>query len=406
MLTRWVRTCCAAGASLLFGILRAQDFGYTNTNGTITITGYKGAGGSVVIPGTINGLPVTSIGDGALSFINLNDQSNLTGLSNMTSVIIPDTVTNLGEGAFAGCPNLATISIGKGITRIKGGAETSSWGTFQWCSSLTRVTIPDNVTNIGDGVGTRGGPFGAFSGCESLTNFIVGKGLAYLGDGTFTYCNNLLSVYFQGNAPPFGASEYPAPTSPFFNATNAIVYYLPGTSGWGPSYAGRPAVLWNPQDLSSAQQWKESQLPARGLGLQLHSMEVSSADKCEGAFKEATKARSGALAVTLNPVANSNQKQIADLAIERVEAERILAATRSAFAGDAALLDDAVRAAGEAAMRELETAVAGTDHLAVRAAIGALDVATKPFAQLRMNRAVAAQLHGVSLDEAARKVGA
>ncbi len=59
----------------------------------------------------------------------------------------------------------------------------------------------------------------------------------------------------------------------------------------------RVAVLWNPQDLSSAQQWKESQLPARALGLQLHSMEVSSADKYENAFREAMKARSGALAV-------------------------------------------------------------------------------------------------------------
>jgi molecular chaperone HscA len=94
------------------------------------------------------------------------------------------------------------------------------------------------------------------------------------------------------------------------------------------------------------------------------------------------------------------------LAVERVEAERILAATRQAFAGDAALLDDEVRTAGEAAMRELETAIAGTDHLAIRARIEALDHATKPFAQLRMNRALAAQLHGVSLDEAARKVGA
>src|SRR5438309_5807 len=174
-------TSCAMGALVLVGELHAQDFTYTNTNGTITITGYTGPGGDVVIPGTIGGLPVTSIGDGALSFINLSDQSNLTGLSNMTSVTIPDGVTNLGEGAFAGCPNLATITIGKGITSIKGGAETSSWGTFQWCSSLTRVTIPDNVTNIGDGVGTRSGPFGAFSGCDSLTNFIVGKGLAYLG---------------------------------------------------------------------------------------------------------------------------------------------------------------------------------------------------------------------------------
>ena len=247
-LTRHLEAAWAMGALVLAGELQAQDFTYTNTNGTITITGYTGPGGDVVIPGTIDALPVTSIGVSALSFINnLSDQSKLTGLSNMTSITIPDGVTNLGEGAFAGCPNLATITIGKGITSIKGGAETSSWGTFQWCSSLTRVTIPDNVTNIGDGVGTRGGPFGAFSGCDSLTNFIVGKGLAYLGDGTFTYSTNLLSVYFQGNAPAFGASDYPAPTSPFFNSSNAVVYYLPGTSGWGPSYAGRPAVLWNPQ---------------------------------------------------------------------------------------------------------------------------------------------------------------
>src|SRR5262249_23941560 len=76
----------------------------------------------------------------------------------------------------------------------------------------------------------------------------------------------------------------------------------------------RVAVLWNPQDPGLAQQWKESQLAALELGLQLHSMEVSSADKFEGAFKEATKAGSGALAVTRGPLAASNQKQIADLA--------------------------------------------------------------------------------------------
>jgi molecular chaperone HscA len=95
-----------------------------------------------------------------------------------------------------------------------------------------------------------------------------------------------------------------------------------------------------------------------------------------------------------------------NLAVERVEADRILAATRQAFVTDAALLDDEVRAAGEDAMRALEAAMDGIDHLAVRAGIEALDRATKPFAQLRMNRAIAAQLHGVSLDDAARKVGA
>jgi len=75
----------------------------------------------------------------------------------------------------------------------------------------------------------------------------------------------------------------------------------------------RVAVLWNPQS-ATAQQWKESQLPARELGLQLHSMEVSSADKYEGAFKEAIKARSAALAVTQSALATANRKRIVDLA--------------------------------------------------------------------------------------------
>jgi putative ABC transport system substrate-binding protein len=76
----------------------------------------------------------------------------------------------------------------------------------------------------------------------------------------------------------------------------------------------RVALLWNPQNPGSVPQWKESQLPARELGLQLYSMKVSSADEYEGAFKEAIRARSVALAVTLDPVATSNQKRIADLA--------------------------------------------------------------------------------------------
>jgi putative ABC transport system substrate-binding protein len=78
----------------------------------------------------------------------------------------------------------------------------------------------------------------------------------------------------------------------------------------------RVAVLWNPQDPASAQQWKESHFPARELGLQLHSMQVSSADKYDGAFKAAIKARSAALAVTHHALAVSNRQQIADLAIK------------------------------------------------------------------------------------------
>lgn len=76
----------------------------------------------------------------------------------------------------------------------------------------------------------------------------------------------------------------------------------------------RVAVLWNPQNSASAEQWKESQQASRGLGLQLHSMEVSSVEQFDRAFEEAIKARSAALVVTQDTVLASNRKRIVDLA--------------------------------------------------------------------------------------------
>jgi putative tryptophan/tyrosine transport system substrate-binding protein len=80
------------------------------------------------------------------------------------------------------------------------------------------------------------------------------------------------------------------------------------------SKLSRVAVLWDPRNPGSTQEWKESQLAARELGLQLHSMEVSSAGKYQDAFKEAIRARSGAVAVLSAPLDTSNQEQIAELA--------------------------------------------------------------------------------------------
>jgi len=71
-----------------------------------------------------------------------------------------------------------------------------------------------------------------------LTNVVIGKGVTYLGELAFGYCSSLISVYFTGNAPTFGPSA-------FRSDSNAIVYYLPGASGWSNTYAGLPAVLWN-----------------------------------------------------------------------------------------------------------------------------------------------------------------
>jgi putative ABC transport system substrate-binding protein len=60
----------------------------------------------------------------------------------------------------------------------------------------------------------------------------------------------------------------------------------------------RVAVLWNPRNPGNAQQWKESQIAARELGLQLSSLEVSSADKFDGAIREAANSRYGALGLS------------------------------------------------------------------------------------------------------------
>jgi putative tryptophan/tyrosine transport system substrate-binding protein len=67
----------------------------------------------------------------------------------------------------------------------------------------------------------------------------------------------------------------------------------------------RLAVLWDPQAPGSVPQWQDSQLSARELGLQLYSMEVSSVEEYEAAFKDAVESGNTALWVTLNPLANT-----------------------------------------------------------------------------------------------------
>ena len=74
------------------------------------------------------------------------------------------------------------------------------------------------------------------------------------------------------------------------------------------------AVLWNPQDSTSGQNWRETRLAARELGLQLHSMEVSNIDNLEGAFKAAVKGGSAALAVMPSPLVSARPRLIAEMA--------------------------------------------------------------------------------------------
>ncbi len=75
--------------------------------GTIIITGYYDPGGAVIIPDTIDGLPVTGIGTFAFR-----------GHTSLTSVTIPDSVTSIGDHAFAGCASLISVTIPASITSI------------------------------------------------------------------------------------------------------------------------------------------------------------------------------------------------------------------------------------------------------------------------------------------------
>ena len=76
----------------------------------------------------------------------------------------------------------------------------------------------------------------------------------------------------------------------------------------------RVAVLWNPQGSASTLNWKEIQIPAQQLGVELHSLEVRSPDDFDRAFEGATRAQVGALFIAGNPLIAANLKRIADFA--------------------------------------------------------------------------------------------
>jgi len=134
------------------------------------------------------------------------------------------------------------------------------------------------------------------------------------------YATRTIPIVFVGVSDPIGAGLIDSLARPGGNLTG-FTNIAPVLSGKRLELLketvpklSRVAVLWDPQSPGSVPQWKETELAATELGLRLYPMEASSVDEYEGAFKEAVKARSGALAVTLNPVSNSNQKPIAELA--------------------------------------------------------------------------------------------
>ena len=124
-------------------VVQAQ-FDYTTANGAITIISYTGPGGAVNIPGTIIGLPVTSIGDGAFAYC-----------TSLTSVTIPNSVTSIGTEAFYSCTSLTAITVdafNSVYSSVDGVLFNRSQTTLFQCpgGKAGCYTIPNSVTSIGD----------------------------------------------------------------------------------------------------------------------------------------------------------------------------------------------------------------------------------------------------------------
>ena len=168
----------------------ARSWMYNVTNGKATITGVDDASGTMTIPSSIDGYPVTGVG--SYAFQN----------SKVKNATISDGITTLGYGVFQGCAYLQTISIPGSVAEISpymcngcvdslttvviaNGVRSIGESAFNACQNLTDITFPNSITNIA---------YGAFSGCKSLSNLILPNGLKKIGYQSFQECRSLTDI--------------------------------------------------------------------------------------------------------------------------------------------------------------------------------------------------------------------
>ena len=150
------------------GTLKSGPYTYSVTNGEATITNVeKSISGDITIPSSLDGYPVTGIGDSA--FIHCR---------NLKSAIIGNNITNIENWTFADCSSLISVTIGNSVTSIGKRA-------FASCSSLTNINIPNNVKSIGER---------AFSLCGGLKSITIPESVTSIGSYAFSYCSSLTSI--------------------------------------------------------------------------------------------------------------------------------------------------------------------------------------------------------------------
>ena len=154
-----------------------KPFDFTSTVDICTITGIKDKSvTTIVIPDG-----VTNIGFEAFAIC-----------SSLTSITIPDSVTSIGNYAFCDCSGLTSVTVGDGVMSIGSYA-------FYNCSSLTSVTIPDGVTSIG---------YAVFYNCSSLTSIVIPDGVTSIGSYAFSYCSSLTSVTIPDGVTSIGEDAF------------------------------------------------------------------------------------------------------------------------------------------------------------------------------------------------------
>ena len=225
---------------ILFGVLMtfpafAQDFTYTYEGQTITYTvtdedaktcetkyGAFGDAGNIVSGNLI--LPSNPMNGDVEYTLTCISSSSFMGCTELTSVIIPNSVKTIDIWAFIGCSNLTSVVIGNSVQNIGGRAfyncsnlssvimgNSVEWiqgEAFYNCSKLTSITIPNTVKEIGDGCfygcssltsvtipdSVKTIQESAFKNCTGLTSAIIGKSVQSIGKKAFENCSNLTSV--------------------------------------------------------------------------------------------------------------------------------------------------------------------------------------------------------------------
>ncbi len=108
------------------------------------------------------------------------------GMPNLTSVTIPNSVTSIGGGAFSNCGGLTSVTIPNSVTSIEDAA-------FSGCTGLTSVMIPSSVTGFGNS---------AFAYCSGLTSVTIPNSVTSIGEDAFRDCTGLTSVTCLAPTPP------------------------------------------------------------------------------------------------------------------------------------------------------------------------------------------------------------